>query len=73
MDQMSVIEHLRFYARVRGVDDIERNVAAVIAAVGLTAFSERMAAKLSGKLFASIKNTGSYSGSKPSYYLEYML
>jgi len=48
MDQMSVIEHLRFYARVRGVEDVERNVTSVIAAVGLAAFSERMAAKLSG-------------------------
>ncbi|KAH8592220.1 hypothetical protein B0O99DRAFT_247938 [Bisporella sp. PMI_857] len=48
MDQMSVLEHLRFYARVRGVQDVEHNVNAVIAAVGLTAFTERMAAKLSG-------------------------
>lgn len=48
MDQMSVIEHLRFYARIRGVEDVERNVTAVVAAVGLAAFSDRMAAKLSG-------------------------
>jgi len=45
---MSVIEHLRFYARVRGVKEIEHNVEAVIRAVGLQAFSSRMAAKLSG-------------------------
>jgi ATP-binding cassette subfamily A (ABC1) protein 3 len=48
MDQMTVIEHLRFYARVRGVSDIEHNVQAVIQAVGLQTFSQRMAAKLSG-------------------------
>src|SRR3954463_6392339 len=48
MDQMTVLEHLRFYARVRGVPDIEHNVEAVIKAVGLQAFSSRMAAKLSG-------------------------
>jgi ATP-binding cassette subfamily A (ABC1) protein 3 len=48
MDQMTVLEHLRFYARVRGVPEIEHNVQAVIKAVGLEAFSSRMAAKLSG-------------------------
>lgn len=48
MDQMTVLEHLRFYARVRGVSDIEHNVQAVLQAVGLEAFSPRMAAKLSG-------------------------
>jgi ABC-type multidrug transport system ATPase subunit len=48
MDQMTVLEHLRFYARVRGVIEIEHNVNVVIRAVGLTAFSSRMAAKLSG-------------------------
>lgn len=48
MDQMTVVEHLRFYARVRGVPDIEHNVEGVIKAVGLQAFSSRMAAKLSG-------------------------
>jgi ATP-binding cassette subfamily A (ABC1) protein 3 len=48
MDQLTVIEHLRFYARVRGVSDVEHNVRNVIEAVGLQAFSSRMAAKLSG-------------------------
>lgn len=48
MDQMTVVEHLRFYARVRGVPDIEHNVREVIRAVGLESFSMRMAAKLSG-------------------------
>lgn len=41
-------EHLEFYARVRGVPDVQHNVTEVIKAVGLTAFSARMAAKLSG-------------------------
>ncbi len=48
MDQMTVVEHLRFYARVRGVEDVEHNVSEVIKAVGLQAYSSRMAAKLSG-------------------------
>lgn len=48
MDQMTVLEHLRFYARVRGVAEIEHNVKAVLKAVGLEAFASRMAAKLSG-------------------------
>jgi ATP-binding cassette subfamily A (ABC1) protein 3 len=48
MDQMTVLEHLQFYARIRGVQEIEHNVEAVIKAVGLQAFSSRMAAKLSG-------------------------
>ncbi|KAJ8065867.1 hypothetical protein OCU04_004969 [Sclerotinia nivalis] len=48
MDQMTVLEHLAFYARVRGVPDVEHNVQAVLQAVGLQAFASRMAAKLSG-------------------------
>ncbi|KAL4926063.1 putative ABC transporter [Aspergillus undulatus] len=48
MDQMTVLEHLVFYARIRGVPDITRNVREVIRAVGLTPFKHRMATKLSG-------------------------
>jgi ABC-type multidrug transport system ATPase subunit len=48
MDQMTVLEHLQFYARIRGVVDVDHNVHAVLGAVGLQAFSARMAAKLSG-------------------------
>ncbi|KAL4967743.1 putative ABC transporter [Aspergillus stella-maris] len=48
MDQMTVIEHLVFYARIRGVPDIEHNVREVIRAVGLAPFKRRMATKLSG-------------------------
>jgi ABC-type multidrug transport system ATPase subunit len=45
---MTVLEHLCFSARVRGVQEIEHNVDAVIKAVGLPAFSSRMAATFSG-------------------------
>ncbi|KAL4817811.1 hypothetical protein BDW67DRAFT_159172 [Aspergillus spinulosporus] len=48
MDQMTVLEHLVFYARIRGVPDITHNVNEVINAVGLEHFRHRMAAKLSG-------------------------
>ncbi|KAL4996214.1 hypothetical protein BDV10DRAFT_172649 [Aspergillus recurvatus] len=48
MDQMTVLEHLVFYARIRGVPDITHNVNEVIGAVGLEPFRHRMAAKLSG-------------------------
>ena len=48
MDQMTAIEHLRFYARARGVPDVEYNVDQVLHAVGLAPFKTRMAAKLSG-------------------------
>jgi ATP-binding cassette subfamily A (ABC1) protein 3 len=48
MDTLTVVEHLQFYARVRGVSDCDHNVRAVIQAVGLQNFTTRMAAKLSG-------------------------
>ena len=48
MDQMTVREHLEFYAQVRGVQDVQHNVSAVLRAVGLEAFSTRMAHALSG-------------------------
>lgn len=48
MDQMTVLEHLTFYARIRGVSDVQHNVNEVIRAVGLTPYGHRMAAKLSG-------------------------
>ncbi|KAL8929502.1 MAG: hypothetical protein Q9208_001171 [Pyrenodesmia sp. 3 TL-2023] len=47
-DQMTVLEHLRFYARVRGVEDVEHNVQEGVKAVGLEPFCHRMAAALSG-------------------------
>lgn len=48
MDSMTVEEHLRFYARARGVANVQRNVDTIITAVGLTPYRERMAQKLSG-------------------------
>ncbi|RBR26597.1 uncharacterized protein FIESC28_00594 [Fusarium coffeatum] len=48
MDQMTVREHLEFYARVRGIQDVEHNVRAVMQAVGLESFATRMAHALSG-------------------------
>ncbi|KAK4220013.1 hypothetical protein QBC37DRAFT_76201 [Rhypophila decipiens] len=48
VDQMTVREHLRFYARVRGIPDIDHNVTAIINAVGLQAFRDRQALALSG-------------------------
>lgn len=48
MDRMTVVEHLRFYASIRGVKDVEHNVEQVIKAVGLEDFKTRMAEKLSG-------------------------
>lgn len=48
MDQMTVREHLEFYAKVRGIPDVDHNVNAVLQAVGLSSFSTRMANALSG-------------------------
>ena len=48
MDQLTVLEHLRFYARIRGVKNVEANVQEVIRGVGLTAFKNRMGNALSG-------------------------
>lgn len=48
LDQMTVREHLEFYARIRGIPDIQHNVSAVLQAVGLEAFSSRMGYALSG-------------------------
>ncbi|KAM0322314.1 hypothetical protein ACHAQA_009604 [Verticillium albo-atrum] len=48
LDQMTVREHLEFYARIRGIPEIGVNVNAVLTAVGLQAFSDRQAHALSG-------------------------
>ncbi|KIX08888.1 uncharacterized protein Z518_03545 [Rhinocladiella mackenziei CBS 650.93] len=50
MDQMTVTEHLRFYASVRGVRraNISYNVSTVLHAIGLYPFRHRQAAHLSG-------------------------
>jgi ATP-binding cassette, subfamily A (ABC1), member 3 len=48
MDRMTVTEHLQFYAKIRGVSDPQHNVQAVMQAVGLMPYADRMAEKLSG-------------------------
>ncbi|KAK1827705.1 ATP-binding cassette sub-family A member 5 [Podospora conica] len=48
IDTMTVAEHLRFYARVRGIDDVERDIDVILRAVGLAAFRDRQAHALSG-------------------------
>jgi len=50
MDMLTCEEHLRFYARIRGLrgKNVEYNVKAVIEAVGLQAFKTRMGSSLSG-------------------------
>lgn len=48
MDTMTVLEHLNFYARIRGVSDPKHNALAVMSAVGLSPYAGRMAAALSG-------------------------
>ncbi|KAF2181612.1 nod factor export ATP-binding protein I [Zopfia rhizophila CBS 207.26] len=48
MDSMTVREHLSFYARARGVQDVEGNIQAILAATGLVRFKDRLAHKLSG-------------------------
>jgi ATP-binding cassette subfamily A (ABC1) protein 3 len=48
VDQMTVLEHLEFYAGVRGVSDAQRNARQIVKAVGLDRFASSMASKLSG-------------------------
>ncbi|KAF1967338.1 P-loop containing nucleoside triphosphate hydrolase protein [Bimuria novae-zelandiae CBS 107.79] len=47
-DVLTVNETLRFFARIRGVSNIEKNVSTVIAACGLDAWADQLAQKLSG-------------------------
>ncbi|KAF2493864.1 hypothetical protein BU16DRAFT_58020 [Lophium mytilinum] len=48
MDQMTVLEHLEFYAGIRGVREAKRNARQIVKAVGLQVFAHMMASKLSG-------------------------
>ncbi|KAL8377817.1 hypothetical protein RB595_008479 [Gaeumannomyces hyphopodioides] len=48
LDLMTARQHLEFYARVRGVDDVKRNVDVVLDRTGLTSHASRAASKLSG-------------------------
>lgn len=48
LDQMTVVEHLRFYAGIHGLKNIQHSVDSLITAVGLAPFRDRMASRLSG-------------------------
>ncbi|KAK2046724.1 ABC transporter [Colletotrichum somersetense] len=65
IDSMTVVEHLRHYAKLRGILDVEQQVQAVIRAVGLQAHVNVMAQHLSGgnkrKLSLGIALTGNPS------------
>jgi ABC-type multidrug transport system ATPase subunit len=65
IDNMTVLDHLRHYARLRGIADVERQVQAVVRAVGLEAYIHTMAPHLSGgnkrKLSLGIALTGNPS------------
>ncbi|WDK21663.1 ABC transporter [Colletotrichum graminicola] len=65
IDSMTVVEHLRHYAKLRGISDVEQQVQAVVRAVGLQAHVNVMAQHLSGgnkrKLSLGIALTGNPS------------
>ncbi|KAF2687515.1 ABC transporter [Lentithecium fluviatile CBS 122367] len=48
LDSMTVVEHLHFYARIRGIPDPMHNTQEIMKAVGLEQFRNRIATKLSG-------------------------
>lgn len=48
LDNMTVAEHLRFYAEIRGISDPRHNIDAIINSLGLQQYTNRIAAKLSG-------------------------
>ena len=47
-DALTVQETLRFFAKIRGVKDIEHNVSTVIAVCGIEQWTDQLAQKLSG-------------------------
>ncbi|KAH8204365.1 hypothetical protein TruAng_001416 [Truncatella angustata] len=48
LDLLTVREHLTFYARCKGVQDIRQDVEYVMSKVGITAHQHKLASKLSG-------------------------
>lgn len=48
LDRMTVLEHLQFYARVRGVAKPQYNIDTLLDSLGLRQYSSRMAESLSG-------------------------
>ncbi|OHW95536.1 ABC transporter [Colletotrichum incanum] len=48
LDLMNTEEHLVFFAKIKGVEDFQRNVDIIMAKLGLTPYANRPASKLSG-------------------------
>lgn len=48
IDSITVLQHLRFYAKAKGLQDPDTDIANVMRAVGLTSLAHRMAPTLSG-------------------------
>lgn len=48
MDSMTLLEHLRFYAKARGVPNPDQNINTIISAMSLEPYRHRLAHKLSG-------------------------
>ena len=68
---MTAREHLEFYARAKGIEDVAADVDIVLAKVGLAAYASRLAAKLSGgnkrKLSLAIALPGTFSRDIPPH------
>ncbi|KAF2865949.1 ABC transporter [Massariosphaeria phaeospora] len=48
LDSMTVVEHLTFYAKIRGIPNPAHNVGEIMKSVGVETFANRIATKLSG-------------------------
>ncbi|GKT48377.1 ABC transporter A family member 2 [Colletotrichum spaethianum] len=48
LDLMSTREHLVFFAKIKGVKDVQRNVETIMVKLGLAPYATRLASKLSG-------------------------
>lgn len=48
MDMLSTRQHLIFYARIKGIENIEANVDHIMARLGLTPYGQMSATNLSG-------------------------
>lgn len=48
MDMLSTRQHLIFYARIKGIENVEANVDHIMARLGLTPYEKMSATKLSG-------------------------
>ena len=48
LEALTTGEHLRFYAHIKGVSEVERDVNIILDNTGLRAYEHRLASKLSG-------------------------